>query len=114
MDEELKQKQIEMTNKIEQLKKERKEIQNKIKNGNLLDKRKNEKKDSYGENGNELMRVSKLFSKKLRDIDDKRLGIGLDKISHPKKTELIVRHKNWVSEEKDIIYFNTNIKEDEK
>ena len=114
MDEQTQQLEMERLNvdrKINEFKNIKKKIQDKIKTNNKINKIKLEKKESYSENGNKLIRVSNLFNKKLENIDEKRLEIGLDKLSHPKKTDLIIKHKNWINEEQDIIHFNTNIEE---
>lgn len=58
-------------------------------------------------------RVSNNFFNKLEEINDKRETLGFDKISNPKITELVVRHKLWALIERDLMYFNTSLEEDE-
>ena len=67
------------------------------------------KSDTNGK-ANSLIRVGNNFAKKMDFINDKREEKGFDKLSKPKITELIIKHKShWRKMEQDIINFNTNI-----
>ena len=70
------------------------------------------KKKKYCKGGNGLTRVSNKFLHRLNNIDFQRKGLNQEKISQPKKTELIIRHVNWKDIEKDIINFDS--KQDKK
>jgi len=67
------------------------------------------RKEMFCSGGNRIVRISNRLNNKLEKIDVKREENGLDKISHPKKTDLIVRHKNWKKIEDDIILFNLEL-----
>lgn len=105
-----------LNKKIEELEDKKKEME-KIKKeiGELKEKKKQLRKDRVkNRNGtaNKLIRVANSFSNKLGDINERREGKGLDKISNPKLTELIVKHKYcWSTMEKDLIDFNTEKEE---
>jgi len=58
---------------------------------------------------NILRRMSTKFFFKMEFIDKKREEFGLDLLSLPEKTELIVRHKNWMNIQEDLINFNKNL-----
>ena len=50
------------------------------------------------------------FKDKIDFINKKREENGLDSLSEPKITELIVKHKkNWKGIEGDIIHYNTSL-----
>lgn len=64
---------------------------------------------------NTLKRVSVDFSKKLDAINDRREENGFDRLSNPKMTELIIKHKSaWQIIEKDLIYFNMALEPEEE
>ena len=64
---------------------------------------------------NVLRRVSVNFKNKLDFINKKREENGLDCLSDPKITELIIKHiKCWKIIQRDIIYYNTKLDEDEE
>ena len=71
---------------------------------------------SNGNGGTNLLRrVSIAFAGKLEAINDKREENGFDRISIPKMTELIIRHNTgWNLIERDLIYFNTALEEQEE
>ncbi len=67
-------------------------------------------KEIYLDGGNVLKRVSNKFNEKLMWIDKKRLELGLSKLSCPKKTELIIRHKPcWKGIENDLINYDAKL-----
>lgn len=102
----------EINREIIRLKKERDIVKRNL----LLKKRrvKKDKKENGISNGNEIIRVSKGFAKKLSDLNDKREENGFEGLSNPKITDLIIKHKiGWVLIERDIINF-VNDKEGEK
>ena len=64
------------------------------------------KSDSNGKS-NVNTRVSRNFDDKLEDINKQREELGLNKLSKPKMTELIVKHKyNWKPIEEDIVTYD--------
>lgn len=67
---------------------------------------------------NILRRVSTNFDKEISDegyINEKRKENGLDKLSGPKITELIIKHKKyWRKIKDDIIHYNTELDEENK
>jgi len=67
------------------------------------------KKDIYSNGGNILIRVANILKYRFINIDKKRKERELNKISDPKKTELITRHKSWNNIEEDIINFDTRL-----
>ena len=85
----------ELKNKIKSLKEKKTDLQNKMKEG---------KKVVYS---NTHIRVANICKEKFDYIDKKRKELGLNPISNPKKTKLILRHKHWGNIEKDIINFHT-------
>ena len=100
--------QVKKEKEIKKLKKIKNGVQEKLKIKKLDSKK---RKESYSNGGNELIRVSNKFKKELEDIDDKRTELKFVNISHPKKTELIVRHKDWLKKKKDLINFDTKLEE---
>jgi len=79
----------------------------------MCKKNKNNARLSYN-NGesNVLRRMSVNFKKELDNINERREEESFDKLSYPKITELIVKHKNgWPLIKKDIIYYNNKVNE---
>lgn len=114
MDEEeikMEKEKMDLDNQIKEINDKKKQIQKKIKDKKLLNR---QKKESYSNGGNKLIRVSQNFCTRLNNIDNKREEFGFDKLSHPKKTELIIRHNNWKNQEEDIIHFNTKVENKEE
>lgn len=61
-------------------------------------------------NTNTNQRVAIIFNNKLNKINSKRIENGLDELSFPKMTYLIVRHiKCWPIIEQDLILYNNSI-----
>lgn len=52
-----------------------------------------------------LMRVSNKFKEEIQKILEEREKRGMSKLSHPKITLLITKHKNWDKKKCDIINF---------
>ena len=100
---------LEETKKIKELKNEIKTIRNNMKINKLNQNRKLRVKNENGKS-NVLTRVSHNFSNKLEGMNDKREENGFDRLSNPKITELIIKHKSaWKKIERDIVFFNTNL-----
>lgn len=94
---------FEINNKIIELRKIKKDlIQNSKKSGRKI------RIKMLNKETNVLRRMSKLFYDKMNNILYMREKIGMNNrfISMPKITDLIVRHKNWVTIEEDIIHYN--------
>lgn len=101
---------IEETKKIKELKNEIKTIRNDMRMNKVNQNRKLRVKSNENGKSNVLTRVSHNFSNKLEGINDKREENGFDRLSNPKITELIIKHKSaWKKIERDIIFFNTNL-----
>jgi len=104
--------EIELKNVKEEIKK------NKINHNQLeielKDVKEEIKKNKINHNqdfGNTLIRVNNKFDEAIDNINEKREASGFDKLSKPKTTELVVRHKEWVQIENDIIHFNVELEE---
>lgn len=99
--------------KITELKDQKRNLQKKLRMIQLNTDRKLRLKSNNNGKSNCLTRVSNNFSKKLDLINDKREENGLDRLSNPKITELIIKHNScWKPIQEDIIFFNTNLNED--
>ena len=70
-----------------------------------LEKEKTKLKCINNGSSNELARMSIAFKKRLNRIERVRSELGINKLSNPKITELIIRHKLWPRIEEDIINF---------
>jgi len=66
------------------------------------------KKNPNGKS-NILRRMSSRFFNVMEHIDRKREESGLDILSLPEKTELIVRHKGWNFIQNDLVNFNKKL-----
>jgi hypothetical protein len=94
-------------NKIKELKMEKKKIKQ-AKDRNLRLRSNNRGKSNVNQ------RVSINFNKKLDSINTKREENGLECLSYPKITELIIKHKKcWKPIQNDIIHYNTGLDIDE-
>jgi len=102
---------IEIETSIKELSKKKKDIEKTIRNNKAQEKRRS--RPTYSNGGNKLIRVSNAFSQVLEKIDSKREDLDLGKISHPKKTDLIIRHKDWKTKEEDIINYDTSPEENQ-
>ena len=100
---------------MKKLKEQKKILKNKMQK-EKIDKKKEQRMRSNGNcKANTLIRVSNGFAKKLDIINEQREKNGLDRISNPKATELIIKHKNsWRPIEQDLIFFNTQIEQEGK
>lgn len=93
--------------------KKKKELKEKMKKEKIeIQKTKIQNKIQYGNSANVLQRISTRFDLKIDEINGKREETGFDKLSKPKITELIVRHKSFSVIEKDLIQFNPNLEEE--
>lgn len=93
-----------INDEIIKLKKERQAIKKSL----LIKKLRMKKNKQHNgiSNGNQIIRVSNNFSKKLDNINEKREENGLDQLSNPKITDLIISHKlYWLNIEKDILSY---------
>jgi FtsZ-binding cell division protein ZapB len=91
---------------IENLKLKKIEVKEQLKkDGDVLNKNKNH----YNNSPNDLKRVSSKFCNEIDNINDKREEIGFGKLSNPKITELIIRHKWFKAIKEDIIHFNIEL-----
>lgn len=95
---------------IKNLKKQKTELKRKIE---LKKSKENKglrlKSDNNGKS-NKLTRVSRHFINKLDFINNKREENGFEKLSYPKITQLIIKHKtSWVPIQNDIILFNNKL-----
>ena len=115
MEQEMEGKMIEGINNIEEVEEEIKKL--KVKKRGIkkdiqkkyFEEKKVRMKSKNGNKSNELVRVSINFKNKIDLINDKRNEYGLDCLSGPKITELIIKHKKWYIIERDIINYNTNL-----
>jgi hypothetical protein len=101
-------------NQIKELVKAKKLIKKKMLEEKKIEKKKEYRIKSCGNGGaNTIMRVSNLFAIKADKINEKRIENGYERLSNPKITELIIKHKlSWKQIEEDLIYYNTEIEEE--
>lgn len=98
---------IQIEQQIKNLKERKIQIQNEIKKEKDLKKKENNNKCKNFPNV--LKRISTKFCMRIDKINDRREENGFDKISRPKITELIIRHKLFPEIEKDIIHFDISL-----
>ena len=63
----------------------------------------------------EYAKIGQVFinhKEELEKIDEERRRLNLTNISHPKKTELLIRHNAWLKQKHDLIHFDTDKEED--
>ncbi len=88
---------------ISDLIKKKKEIEREIKNKKMENKK--DKKNNSISKANVLVRISRKFNDILDNILKELEGKGF-RISKPKLTDLIIKHKNWGEVENDCINFD--------
>ncbi len=112
MDDEIKklnEKRTLLLNKLDEIRKEKIGVEEEIKNKKVIEK----EKPKSNNHGSKLIRVHQKFDDKMEDINNKREEKGLDKLSKPKITELIIRHKQWKSIESGFVNFDINAEGEE-
>lgn len=102
---------VQIDSRIKDLKEKKVEIIEKLKQEKRVTK---QNRNQHNDSPNVLKRISTKFDSRINEINDKREEAGLDGLSKPKITELIVRHKSFPIIEKDIIDFNPNLEEEGK
>jgi len=95
-----------MDMQIQQLMQKKKTIEEEIKKRKDI----NKKESSHNESlSNVLKRVSTKFFEETKNINQLRDENGDNIISHPKITELIIKHKLWNNIKADIINFKLKV-----
>lgn len=75
----------------------------------IINESKKRKNKEIKNQKNILRRMSTKFHEKMDFIDEKRVENGMDILSLPEKTDLIIRHKDWFKIEDDIVHFNKKL-----